>query len=40
MLTGKSHAEMAKLNECPLDPGDCWLFELVVSGLIVLYHVY
>ena len=21
ILTGKSHAELAKLNECPLDPG-------------------
>ena len=23
VLTGKSPAEMAKLNECPLDPGSC-----------------
>lgn len=52
VLTGKTPAEFAKLNECPLDPGRCdfldfpstsflfFFFFAFVLLLLLIYHCF
>lgn len=37
VLTGKSPAELASLNECPIDPG--WLKKKKKQNYCVIFHI-
>lgn len=35
VLSGKTEAELAKLNECPMDPGNIW-FSLELFCIVII----